>query len=170
MNLLFAFLFSVLFTPVNDYTVLADQAKIGFTIKNAGFKVNGSMKGLDGSISFNPNVLDQSKISLSVATATVDTDNKTRDKHLRAEDYFEVEKYPNITFTSTSIKKSASGYLVKGTFKVKNTAKEVEIPFTFQQNVFKGSFSINRIEYGVGKKSWIMDKTVNITFQIPVQG
>ncbi|MEM8897668.1 MAG: YceI family protein [Bacteroidota bacterium] len=170
MNLLFAFLFSVLFAPVNDYTVLADQAKIGFTIKNAGFKVNGSMKGLDGDISFNPDALDQSKISLSVATATIDTDNKTRDKHLRAEDYFEVEKYPNITFTSTSIKKSGNGYLVKGTFKVKNTAKDVEIPFTFQQNVFKGSFSINRIEYGVGKKSWIMDKTVNITFQIPVSG
>ena len=170
MNLLFAFLFSVLFAPVNDYTVLADQAKIGFTIKNAGFKVNGSMKGLKGDIKFSPDDLGLCAISLSVSTASVDTDNKTRDKHLRGEDYFEVEKYPTITFTSTSVKKSGNGYLVKGTFKVKNTTKEVEIPFTFQQNVFKGSFSINRIEYGVGKKSWIMDKTVNITFQIPVEG
>ena len=170
MNLLFAFLFSVLFAPVNDYTVLADQAKVGFTIKNAGFKVNGSMKGLKGDIKFSPDDLGLCAISLSVSTASVDTDNKTRDKHLRGEDYFEVEKYPTITFTSTSVKKSGNGYLVKGTFKVKNTTKEVEIPFTFQQNVFKGSFSINRIEYGVGKKSWIMDKTVNITFQIPVEG
>ncbi|MEM9933154.1 MAG: YceI family protein [Bacteroidota bacterium] len=169
MNVFFALILSLLVMPTNDYTVLSDQAQIGFTIKNAGFTVDGKMTDLKGNISFNSADMSSSKISLSVAVNTIDTGNKTRDKHLRAEDYFDVETYPRITFTSTGISKAANGYLVKGRFQIKETTKEVEIPFTFSQNVFKGEFSINRVDYGVGKKSWILDKTVTISFSIPVQ-
>jgi len=88
------------FTPIDA------DSKVSFIIKNFGLKVDGHLKGIKGFISFDPNALNNSAFNVSVNANTINTDNSARDKHLRKEDYFHVEKFPLISLVSTKITKS----------------------------------------------------------------
>lgn len=150
------------------YKINSEQAKVGFIIKNAGLNVDGEFTGLKGSISFDTENLSASKIEATVPVKTVATGIKKRDESLRSEDYFEVDTYPTISFSSTKITATDKGYMVVGNFKIKKTTKSVSIPFTFSNNKFVGKFTIDRRDYGVGGNSWIMGDKVKISFEIPV--
>ncbi len=146
-------------------------SNIEFKIKNAGFYVNGSLKGLEAKINFDQGGKDDS-IEASVKTNTINTNNGARDRHLKKDDYFDVEKYPTMSLKSVSFSKvSKDNY--KGSFKltIKKTIKTIEIPFSFKKSgktgVFEGSFVINRLDYGVGESSWILGD--NVTIKINIQ-
>ncbi|MBK7883106.1 MAG: YceI family protein [Chitinophagaceae bacterium] len=72
-------------------------------IKNFGVKTGGDFGGLKGSINFNPANLSSSSFSVSVDAKTIDTDNSSRDEHLKEDEYLDVVKYPVITMKSTKI-------------------------------------------------------------------
>jgi polyisoprenoid-binding protein YceI len=72
-----------------------------------------------------------------------------KNTHAKSEKWFDAAKYPTIQFTSTAISKVATGYEAKGMLTIHGVQKEVVIPFTFDNNVFKGSISINRLEYNI---------------------
>ncbi|MEZ4772151.1 MAG: YceI family protein [Bacteroidia bacterium] len=156
------------YAAMSAWKINAQGSTVSFTIKNAGLNTEGTFTGLVGNIDFDPQNPSSGKIVASVEAASINTGINMRDKDLRSEHYLEVEKYPQIKFVSSTITKTTSGYSVTGTFTVKNTSKTVTIPFTFEEKVFKGSFSVNRLDYGVGEKSWVMGNEVKITFQIAV--
>ncbi|MEZ4825887.1 MAG: YceI family protein [Bacteroidia bacterium] len=153
---------------VSAWKINAQGSSVVFSIKNAGLNTEGSFTGLQGSISFDPQNPGAGKITASVDAASINTGISMRDKDLRSDEYLDVEKYPRISFTSTSIEKTGEGYKVTGNFKVKDVTRSVAIPFTFEKQVFKGKFSVNRLDYGVGKKSWVMGDEVKISFEIAV--
>jgi len=143
---------------------------VNFTIKNLGLNVNGKFTGLKGNIVFDPAHLTTSHFAVSVNASTVDTDIKARDNHLRKEDYFNVEKFPAINFTSKSITLSSTGQLmVVGMLEMKGVSKEISFPFsataTAEGYLFKGNFKINRRDFKVGGKSLILSDmlTVNVS-------
>lgn len=164
----FLFGFQTAINPI-DYKINSSAAKVSFIIKNAGLNVDGEFSGLSGSINFDKENPSASKIEVSIPVKSIDTGINKRDNHLRSEDYFEVEKYPNISFVSTNISASKEGFTVTGNFSIKATTKSVSIPFTFSNNVFVGKFNIDRRDYGVGGNSWIMGDKVKISFEIPVE-
>lgn len=153
-------------------TFIKDKSSVSFRIKNAGFWVNGSFSEFDMKAQFNPASVNDSQLSGSLSVNSINTNNKKRDGHLLSEDYFEAEKFPNITLNSSQITKQGEGYLWKGTLKIKETEKEVSIPFQIEEQadhlLLKGEFTINRIEYGVGKKSWLMNQKVYIILECAV--
>lgn len=155
----------VLLKPVDE------QSSIRFRIKNFGFNVSGSFKGLQGTINFNPENLQSSAMKVTIQANTVNTGNNMRDNHLRKEEYFDVKKYPLITFASTKITPSSkSGTLFMfGKLTIKNVTREISFPFTAvpQQDgyLFKGEFRINRIDFGVGESSAVAD---NLTVLLEV--
>lgn len=157
-----------LFAAVGEWKVDSENAKIKFVIKNAGLNVDGSFEGLAGTVRFDKDNPSASSINLSVKAETIQTGIDSRDGHLRGEKYLEVDKYPNIRFKSTSVTSNSAGYLVTGQFTVHGVTQTVEIPFSFEGNKFKGEFQIDRLDYGVGKSSWIMSNKVKISFEIPV--
>ena len=116
-------------------------------------KVEGSFKGMKGDVNFNPDDLKNSSFEVTIDVASVDTDNSLRDKHLRSEDFFEVEKYPTIKFKSSSIvrSKKQSYYIAKGKLTIRDVTKDIKIPFTYENNTFQGNLSIDRFTYDVGK-------------------
>ena len=156
------------FKVISDWQINPEKAKIGFMIRNAGFKVNGSFGDLKGSITFDENDLQAGRISASIGVSSIDTGIKMRDRDLLKEEYFDVEKYPRISFTSSSFSKTANGFEVAGKLTIKEVTKTVTIPFTFKDKVFDGSFILDRLDYGVGKSSWVMGDEVTISFSIPV--
>jgi polyisoprenoid-binding protein YceI len=144
------------------------SAKVDFIIKNAGFNVDGSFKGLEASISFDAQTGNGS-IEASIDVSTINTGINARDKHLRSDDYFDVVKYPKIKMKSTKIEKQKDGSFI-GTFNltIKSTTKSIKLPFTFQNNTFVGKFTINRQDYGVGKGSWVLSDNATITLTVKV--
>jgi polyisoprenoid-binding protein YceI len=138
-------------------------SSVQFKIKNLGFNVNGSFRGLDGNIQFDPNNLTASKFDVSVDVNTVNTENNMRDNHLRNENYFDVKNYPRIHFVSTKvITSNKTGFLIIfGKLTIKNTSKDISFPFTAtltnEGYLFNGTFIINRKDFGVGGTSTISD-------------
>jgi len=150
-------------------TPVEKQSNVEFKIKNFGFTVTGTFSGINGKISFDPKNLASCNFNVSVDANTVNTDNSLRDDHLRGETYFDVKKYPRISFVSTRVTNSnKEGVLfVFGKLSIKNTTKDISFPFTATPTnggyAFKGSFTINRKDFGVGGTSIISDDlTVNL--------
>ena len=144
------------------------HSTISFRLKNMGIGTGGNISGLQASVKFNPADLASSTLEASVETNTINTDNNSRDEHLRSEDFFDVAKYPKITLKSIAFKhKSGANY--SGTFSltIKNKTKQVEIPFTYTDKgttaAFNGTFKLNRLDYGIGGTSLVMGDEVTVT-------
>lgn len=120
-----------------------------YSIKFEGGDPSGEFTGLKGTISFDPNNLASSKFSTSIDVASINTGNGMKNTHAKSEKWFDAEKYPTITFNSSSISKASTGYQATGTLSMHGVEKEVTIPFTFDNNIFAGSFEINRLDYNI---------------------
>lgn len=152
----------------------ATHAAITFEIKNLGISTGGSIAGMMSKVHFNPANLNASTIEASVDVGTINTDNSSRDEHLRSEDFFDVAKYPRITLKSTAIRhKSGANYVGTFTLTIKDKSKQVEIPFVYNDKgnaeAFKGSFKINRLDYGVGGSSMVLSDDVIIRIDCEVK-
>ncbi|MDR3716531.1 MAG: YceI family protein [Puia sp.] len=158
-------LFSQGLTPTDD------GSKVSFKIKNFGFNVEGSFKGLRGTVRFDPNDLAGSSFDVSVDAATVNTDNDMRDSHLKNETYFDVSKYPRIRLVSTKVVASNKGgtYILYGKLTIKDKTQDLSFPFAATASnggyLFAGEFKINRKDFGVGGSSTISD---NLTVSLSV--
>ena len=146
------------------------QSKVSFSIKNFGLKTDGTLTGLQGSLDADPSSAEPKAINLSVDANTINTDNKMRDNHLRKAEYFDVAKFPRLTFTASSFSKTATGYLVKGNLTIKGTTKVIEVNCTTTKDnggiLFKGSFPINRRHFKVGGGSISLSDDLTVNFQI----
>jgi polyisoprenoid-binding protein YceI len=120
-----------------------------YSVKFDGGDPSGEFTGLKGIINFDPNNLASSKFSTSIDVASINTGNGMKNTHAKSEKWFDAEKYPTITFNSSSISKTSTGYQATGTLSMHGVEKEVTIPFTFNNNVFAGSFEINRLDYNI---------------------
>ncbi len=152
-----------------DWTVSSSAIK--FKIKNAGFMVDGIFEGMEAKIHFDAAKSYSNSIEASVDAKTINTDSEGRDKHLKKEEYFSVDKFPKINLVASTFAKQADGSF-KGYFKLtlKGVTKEVVIPFTFIEKENKalvsGSFKIDRRDYGVGESSLILSDNVTVTVEL----
>jgi polyisoprenoid-binding protein YceI len=166
------FLFAITIILTAGTSILQAQStvtrsSITFEIKNLGITTGGTISGLVTRVRMNPANLNSSTIDASVDVGTINTDNSSRDEHLRSEDFFNVAKYPRMTLKSIAIRhKSGSNYLGTFILTIKDKSKQVEIPFTYSDNgnaeAFKGSFKINRLDFGVGSSSMVLSDDVII--------
>jgi polyisoprenoid-binding protein YceI len=146
---------------------------ITFKIKNAGITVDGSFAGLTADIKFNPLKPEETSITASVTTASLNTGSSMKDEHLSKPEYFDSEKYPKITLQSVKVEKTGP-ITFNGTFKLtmKGVTKEIAIPFTFMQlpekTEFKGSFTLNRRDYNVGGSSMTMADNADVSIIVDV--
>ena len=113
--------------------------------------VEGTFGGMKGSVNFTPRDLSSASMDVCIDASSVNTGNAKRDVHLRKEDFFHTTAHPEICFKSTKFVKSDNGYTVIGNLKMLGTSKAVSIPFTVENKVFKGTFTIQRLDYGLGK-------------------
>jgi polyisoprenoid-binding protein YceI len=146
-------------------------SEVKFTIKNAGISVDGKFKTFTADIKFDPEHLDKSHIEGSIDVNSIDTGIGSRDKHLRSDDYFDVPKYPKITFKSEQIFKYEGNYIARGKLTIKDVTKEILVPIHFTPKEggkahFKSTLLLNRIDYGVGGKSLMMSDELTATLEI----
>lgn len=167
--LIFLFLATCTFAQIKEQTIT--KSSVVFHIKNLGFTVDGTLAGFKGEVKFDPANLAASSIIASVDVNTIDTDNGTRNDHLKSDSYFNVAKYPNITMRSVSFKHN-SGNNYTGTFSltIKDKTNTIAVPFTYAESgtgaEFKGNFQVERTAYGIGGKSLVMSNDVKVDISI----
>ena len=151
-------------------------SNVSFTIRNFGVKTNGEFSGLAGLIIFDPASPGKSKMDVTVRSASIDTDNATRDKHLRQENYFDVAKFPTIRIQSPLIQPTnkPSQFLFTGVLTIKSVPKPVK--FLFSSSVSPGGlllvgekFMINRRDFDVGGSSISLSDDVYVTISVYAQ-
>lgn len=121
-------LFSPLTLHADKYDIDSDHAEIGFAVKHMVItNVKGAFREYSAGFEVDKN---NKLVSLNadIAVKSIDTRIQKRDDHLRSPDFFEIDKYPKITFSTTRVIPLAGNtYKVKGLLKIKDTAKEVEL-------------------------------------------
>jgi polyisoprenoid-binding protein YceI len=139
---------------------------VTFTIKNFGINTNGEIKGLKGTIKWDAANPAASVFNVSVDVNTINTGIEMRDTHLKKEEYFNVEKYPVISFVSTAV----SAGNITGNLTIKGVTREVSFPFTVKPSdggyLFEGEFFVNRKDFGIGGGSVSLGNTVTVNLKV----
>ncbi|MEM9078764.1 MAG: YceI family protein [Bacteroidota bacterium] len=129
------------------------NSNVRFIIKKlVVLKVKGILSGFDGAIYFDEYHLEDSFFDVSLTPVTVKTGNSKWDERLRSWDFFYVKKYPTIRFNSITVKKLNNLFHVKGILKMLEKSVELTIPLEYKNGVFSGIFSLDRMDYDLGKK------------------
>jgi polyisoprenoid-binding protein YceI len=162
----------ILASIAQTYSPKDDKQAVSFGIKNFGVTVKGSFTGLQGSIIFNAAKVAGASFAVTVDAATINTDNGSRDGHLKKEEYFNVAQFKKISLVSSAIKQlpGQSNYLFEGVVTIKGTSKIISFPFTALPNsegfTFKGSFKINRRDFKVGGSSLVLSDNLTVFLQV----
>ncbi len=148
-----------------------DQGTVNFKIKNAGLSVEGKFAAPVCIVAFDPNNLSQSKLSGTIVTASINTNNASRDGHLRKAEYFDASKFPVLKIESTAISADANGkYKAVCNVIIKGVTKSIVIPFSYLESngtfTIEGQFVLNRRDFSIGSKSIILSDVVNITIKV----
>lgn len=134
------------------------HSEINFVAESRLLDAHGFWDKWNAEISFNPAAWEQSSVKLIIETKSVNTRNERRDSHLRSNDFFAADSFPQITFTSKIVNKLADTRLnITGDLTIRGITKTVTIPATLvfwddkaRTGRFKGSFTVVRTDFGVG--------------------
>jgi polyisoprenoid-binding protein YceI len=115
-------------------------------------------------------------VNVTIKTASINTDNTSRDNDLRSAGFFDAEKFPEITFQSKSVEKKGNDYVAHGTLTIKGVSKDVDLPFELKGPVdagkagkvmgAHGSLTVNRQDYGVSKGAGMVGNDVKIDLNV----
>ena len=142
-------------------TYLFDKShsKVGFQIRHWLTKVDGRFREYDGKILIDREKPEGSSVEMTIQAASIDTGQERRDNHLRTADFFEVEKYPTITFKSSRVvPKSKVLYEVTGDLTMHGVTKTIVVPVRHtgflnlgkqEKAGFEITFPINRKDFGI---------------------
>ncbi len=114
---------------ISKWSIDPIHSDIHFKVKHLMINtVTGSFKKFDGSLETSKEDLTDAKINFTADIASIDTGMEMRDTHLKSDDFFNAEKYPQLKFESTLFEKTGDNtYLLKGDLTIRETTKPVEL-------------------------------------------
>lgn len=147
-------------TAIKTYQIDAAHSEATFTVRHLLTKVRGGFSDFAGTIEFDAANPTRSAVSFTIQAASIDTNQKDRDAHLRSADFFETDTYPTITFVSTSITSTGgNGYAVSGRFTIRDVTRDIVLPVTLlgtakdpwgnERVAFEAEYTLNRKDYGL---------------------
>ena len=152
---------------------------ISFVTKQMGVPLEGHFKKFEAQVVFNPAQLATSHITLNVDTGSATFDAPETDAEMPKATWFNVPKFPQATFQSSSIKALGGGkYEVAGKLSIKGTARDVVAPVTVVQSgantTATGTLTIQRLTYKIGENEWadtsMVANDVQIKFKLALTG
>lgn len=167
-----------------DWEFDPTHTRVGFSARHAMVTtVRGSFNDVQGYFHANLDDMSKSSARVTLKAASIDTRNNDRDNHLRSADFFDVEKFPDITFESTQIEEVGDGaYVVSGHLTIRDVTKPVTIPiellgvqtdaFGALRAGFEGTRRINRRDYGLewnmplDKGGVLVSERITLEFEI----
>jgi polyisoprenoid-binding protein YceI len=145
-----------------QYPIDMNHSTVGFSVPIMGglSKVRGKFTDFTVNLTNDEKDITKSTVNVVIKATSVDTGIEGRDRHLRTADFFEVEKFPEITCQSSRIEKKGKQLIAHGTLTMHGIAKEIALPFTVtgvdenadktKKNVgYSASIVLNRRDYGI---------------------
>lgn len=126
------------------------SAKVTFVFESENLE--GTVGGVEANIKFNPSNLGNSTIEGSAKVSTLSTGNNRRDTHLKSDDFFNAEKYPKMTFSSSSLKSSDGKYTSEGTLTIAGVSKKVLFNIELTDTAMILKTKINADDFNVSPK------------------
>ncbi len=145
----------------SKWTVDGSHSNVKFSVSHLVIsEVEGSFTKFDGTIDAPGADFNNAQINFTVDVNSVNTDNEGRDKHLKGDDFFNAEKFPKMTFKSTSFKKGkGNNYTLEGNLTIRDITKKVKFDVTYGGTMvdpwgntkagFKTTAKISRKEFGL---------------------
>ncbi len=144
-----------------QYDVDPAHSSLSFSIEHAGLThIDGRFTEFNGAIHFDPKAPDKTTIEFTAQSKSVNTDVAKRDEHLRTADFFDVEKYPTLSFKSSKVKALGSDrYQVEGQLTAHGQTKTITTVAYIvgpkevmgaQKVGFRTTFDINRLDFKIG--------------------
>jgi polyisoprenoid-binding protein YceI len=147
-------------TKTTTYTIDKAHSEATFQVRHLLTRVRGRFSEFEGAIEYDDQQPEQSSVHVTIQAASIDTNERDRDTHLRSADFFDVEKFPALTFTSRRITgKGNQRFDVAGDLTIHGVTKPVTFDVTFlgrakdpwgnERIAFEAEAAINRKEYGL---------------------
>jgi len=153
--------------PIQRFDIDWPHSAVEFTVRFMGLSnVRGAFSQFGGTIMYDTVDARRSTVSVVIQAKSINTNVESRDKDLRSDNFFEVEKYPLITFHSERIERTKSGFIARGPLSMHGITKPVAIAFKQSHRLmsdawgnkrvgFLGHVSLNRKDYNIlGTKFW----------------
>jgi len=174
-------------TATRTYKIDKSHSEAIFQVRHLVMKVRGRFTDFEGAIEFNEENPEQSSVHFTINSKSIDTAEPDRDTHLRSADFFDIEKYPQITFVSKKIvKRGTETYDVTGDLTIDGVTKEVVLPVAHlgkakdpwgnERLGFEAESTLNRKDYGLHWNAaletggFLVGDEVKISLQIQAVG
>jgi polyisoprenoid-binding protein YceI len=158
------------------------HSELGFKIKHLMItNVSGNFNNFDVVAETNGNDFSHAKVTASIKVESINTNNAQRDEHLRQADFFEADKYPNITFESTSVERiDDENYSITGDLTIKETTKPIKLSLEYSGVTkdpwgnLKAGFSLNgklnRKDFGISYNATLETGGVMLGEDLKING
>ena len=148
----------------DTWSVDKAHSEVAFQIRHFVTKVRGRFTDFSGTIVANAAKPEASSVEFAIKATSIDTDNEFRDKDLRSANFFDAEKFPEITFKSTKVTPAGKDrYTVTGLLTMHGVSKEVVLPVSYLGSMptkdregrdaakggFETSVTVNRKDFGI---------------------
>lgn len=172
------------FPQTTSWKVDQTHSNVTFTVSHMVIaQVSGRFKEFDVAMTHTNDDLADARILATIRTASIDTDNDRRDTHLRSDDFFNVEQYPDMTFKSTSIEKvGKDAFRITGNLTIRDITKPVVLetkyfgtiqdPYGNTRSGFRATTTISRFEFGtkwnaaIKAGGFVVGENVDVTLQM----
>ena len=155
------------------------RSEISFVSKQMGVPVEGRFRKFDAQIAFDPKKPEAGKVAFTIDLGSTTLGNPETEAELPKAAWFNVPKFPQASFQSTSIKGVGSGrFEVVGKLSIKGQARDLVVPVQLTQaqnlSTATGSFALKRLDFKVGEGDWadpsIVANDVQVKFKLVLQG
>jgi polyisoprenoid-binding protein YceI len=141
-----------------------NHSNVGFRVPIAGglAQVTGKFSSFTVNLNFDEKDITKSTVEATIKADSISTGIAGRDTHLKTADFFDVAKYPEITFKSKKIEKKGKSYMLTGDFTMHGVTKEISFPFVMVGNCydkkaakatlpcgFSANLKLDRRDYGI---------------------
>ena len=158
------------------------HSEVDFAVRHMSVStVHGRFGGLDGAIQLNEQDPSKSTVNVTINTTTIDTGVSPRDTDLKSANYFDVQKFPTATFTSTKVEKNGAGYTISGNLTLHGVTKPVVLAVEPPTGPAPGmdhkphmgytaTTTFNRKDFGIGAGApdAVISEQVKLTIELEV--
>lgn len=145
------------------------SSNVGFSIVHLKVStVDGSFSTYEAAMTSAKKDFSDAVFEFSADIVSINTNSKSRDSHLKKDDYFNAAKYPKLTFKSASVKKAGQAYKITGNLTIKGVTKSVVLDGIFKPSAdgksveITATGEINRIDFGVGTSGASLNDEVKL--------
>ena len=147
-------------TRTTTWAIDPNHSTVGFAVKHMMFAtVRGRFNDVAGTIRFDPDHIERSSVDVTIQTASVDTGIGPRDADLRSANFFDVERFPTMTFHSTSVEGEGERLTIHGELTIKGTTRPIALAAEYQGRGanpsgtevagFEATGKLNRKDFGL---------------------